>query len=795
MASEPMTIPIYGEDPATPLDLLIVGGGPCGTAAAFRCKELGLRALVIDREGPLSILGDWAAASKRSVSPDYGADELAFPDGGELVRSLVYETSAPEVLQERWMAVYQEHEVPFRAGVELVGLSDHSTEVFAVHVQVDQRRRHTLYARHVLLAIGKSTNPSLDILGDPAGIRFKLGKASEYLHQPACVIGGGVSAAEAVIAIAKEKAEAEDPCPVFWVNRRRDIRRIAQSRDLEPEFFHAWTTGVIRYLPSSRPLSIITDDDGNEVLAVRAERRTAAHEPPQITCYEFAKPFVLACIGARRDDELLDRIGIRSHPDPNDAARDGLLAMSPICESERERVFLGGGLLHDQHLVLADPSKPRTPRTTKDSETQFPLAMQHGVTVAEAVRLLGQGASRAEIIEQLTRRTERPPADDAVTVRSAPPPSPPDLAPRARFTMRDEEGGLLERRELHMVPTREHTIHTIGAVATGSTDWVVTGHPGVQPQHCQVVVRADRCQVAPATPAARVFLRFRGARSLPVGSVLQVGDQRLEIVRSGDELLLRHHDRNGMHVQDLVVPAREIGVGRQHLDEGDTFISRSHFRVSRSGGDVRLRDSSRNGTFLEVRRPTLLEPGDQFWLDDLCFEFDGIATPTQAETAVAAPGKEAVPRTAPDGRASIEVLGRRLSTRYVPPADSSDAPQEFVGEPCVLRVAELHGLAARGKKRVTTDSPIAYSCWKGKREEDGPNNGNQCGLCAVVVDADPGAELSPKGEAERDTLSGISTEHWPGLEAMVEREGCRLACQLVVHKGHVRLRAASELSS
>ena len=38
------------------LDMLIVGGGPAGTAAAFRAKELGLKAFLIDFDDILKLL-------------------------------------------------------------------------------------------------------------------------------------------------------------------------------------------------------------------------------------------------------------------------------------------------------------------------------------------------------------------------------------------------------------------------------------------------------------------------------------------------------------------------------------------------------------------------------------------------------------------------------------------------------------------------------------------------------------------------------------------------------------------
>ena len=64
------------------LDVLIVGGGPFGTAAAFRLKELGLSALVIDYDDLMKRIRDYA--KEKPILPDYGGgDRMQFPKGGD----------------------------------------------------------------------------------------------------------------------------------------------------------------------------------------------------------------------------------------------------------------------------------------------------------------------------------------------------------------------------------------------------------------------------------------------------------------------------------------------------------------------------------------------------------------------------------------------------------------------------------------------------------------------------------------------------------------------------------------
>jgi hypothetical protein len=60
------------------LDAIIVGGGPFGAALAFRLKELGRKALVIDYDDLMKRIRDYAKDKK--ILPDYGGgDRMVFP--------------------------------------------------------------------------------------------------------------------------------------------------------------------------------------------------------------------------------------------------------------------------------------------------------------------------------------------------------------------------------------------------------------------------------------------------------------------------------------------------------------------------------------------------------------------------------------------------------------------------------------------------------------------------------------------------------------------------------------------
>src|SRR5262249_20613907 len=103
------------------LDVLIVGGGPFGTAAAFRAKELGLSALVIDHDALMGRIRDYA--KDKQILPDYGGgDRMQFPDGGPLTRSLWFEPIDKDAMCVKWKGLYRTHSVPAQVGVEMLGL-------------------------------------------------------------------------------------------------------------------------------------------------------------------------------------------------------------------------------------------------------------------------------------------------------------------------------------------------------------------------------------------------------------------------------------------------------------------------------------------------------------------------------------------------------------------------------------------------------------------------------------------------------------------------------------------------
>ncbi len=272
------------------LDLLIVGGGPAGTALAFRAKELGLSALVIDRDDVLTRIRDYT--KDKPILPDFGGgDKMTFPDGGPLIAQLRFSAIDKDEMHRLWKSLYVRNNIPAQVGVDLLGLKAGDDSIWqATAWNTNTRSEQAFAARHVALALGGGIPRRLDIPGDVNAIAARLHDASAYVGAPACVIGGGSSAAEAVVAISHAKSKASDNAPVCWAYR--GTKMPAVSKALADVLFTAYSEcGNIRYLPASEPIALMARPHGT-VLCVEVDRKEMPNRPVEAVQLEFLAQYL-----------------------------------------------------------------------------------------------------------------------------------------------------------------------------------------------------------------------------------------------------------------------------------------------------------------------------------------------------------------------------------------------------------------------------------------------------------------------------------------------------------------------
>ena len=186
------------------LDVLIVGGGPFGTAAAFRARELHLKALVIDHDDLMKRIRDYA--KDKLILPDFGGgDRMEFPKAGPLIEALQFAPIDKDEMCARWKGLYRRHGVPAQIGVELTALEAKDGHWRAIAWNHNLKAEQIIEARHVVLAFGRGVPRRFDIPGDVSGLAFGLTDPLRY----------------------RRRAGVRD--------RRRHVRRRSGDRDLQRE--------------------------------------------------------------------------------------------------------------------------------------------------------------------------------------------------------------------------------------------------------------------------------------------------------------------------------------------------------------------------------------------------------------------------------------------------------------------------------------------------------------------------------------------------------------------------------
>ncbi|MBM2842070.1 MAG: hypothetical protein HW412_2598 [Bacteroidetes bacterium] len=375
MLKQPFTLPDV-------LDVLVVGGGPAGTAAAFHAKELGLSALVIDYDDLMKRIRDYP--KDKLILPDFGGgDSMRFPKGGDLITALHFSPLDKDEMCVEWKRLYREYSVPAQAGIELLNLQRRDDGVYQVKAWNHNVKAEQPYlARHIVIAIGRGVPRRFDIPGNTDGVAYRLADAAAYVGAPSLVIGGGTSAAEAVIAISNQKTKENDPSAVFWSYRGDKLPKV--SKALAEVFFEAYTgNGNIRYFPNSEPVAVVTGDDKKDYLSLRTDRRVISGRPNETSHLEFSKEFVIACIGEDIPEAFLNSIGVFMVT--GGPANKKRMTVTPLLETQQPNVYLIGDILSQAYLETDDfKADPTTFREIKH-RGNIKAALCDGVLVTEVI--------------------------------------------------------------------------------------------------------------------------------------------------------------------------------------------------------------------------------------------------------------------------------------------------------------------------------------------------------------------------------------------------------------------------
>ena len=617
------------------VDLLIVGGGPAGVAAALRATELGLSVRILEADDTMRRIRDYS--KHKHILPGFGGgDRMAFPEGGEWIAKLPFEPIDKDDLVAAWKDVCREAGVVIHTGVEMTGLTDllgdGGDEGLRVEAYDHRGRADTSFsARHVVLAVGRGVPRRFDIPGDTAAIARRLGDPNDFVGAPVCVIGGGTSAAEAVIAISHAKDGADDRTPVNWSYRGDRLPRV--SKALAEAFFSAYVgNGNIRYRPLSEPMMVTPGEDHRDYLAIRIDRRHLADRPVETTLLEFPVERCLACVGEDVPESLLASLGIPMVVGGGRGRKRMLV--NRLLESRRSCVYLLGDLLSQAYLETsgvetgdfdADPSTFREVRHRGNIKS----ALHDGVRVAEVVKQRLDGVVDADVKVPEIAQSESEPLRPAAVPVTPGTDHPSETSEQHGWLMRLARGGA-EGDEYRL---DAGAVVTLGSGASGSPcDLAFPDDPLMAPLHATVMLEGN------AAEGETAMLRDGGA---PNGVFLQLPARNKlalregDLLRAGRQFLLVAHDETGWAVAHYRADGSEAGrhplpegstvVGRKAdlaLDPQDAALSRRQLAFTVEDDRLLVKDLlSVNGTYLRIQGQRRLRHGDRFLAGQQRFAF------------------------------------------------------------------------------------------------------------------------------------------------------------------------------
>jgi thioredoxin reductase (NADPH) len=175
-------------------DLVIVGAGPCGLAAAISAQRAGLKPLVIESQVAVSTIAAYPAYVRFFST----AEKLAI---GELPFVIATEKPSRRDALAYYRAAVLYFAVPLRQRERVTAIEGRSGGGFVVHSRTQADEERLTRSRAVVVATGYFGSPNrIGVPGeDLPHVSHTYHEGHEAFLQDAVVVGGGNSAAEAAL--------------------------------------------------------------------------------------------------------------------------------------------------------------------------------------------------------------------------------------------------------------------------------------------------------------------------------------------------------------------------------------------------------------------------------------------------------------------------------------------------------------------------------------------------------------------------------------------------------------------
>ena len=234
-------------------DLLIVGAGPAGLAAADRARHHGISYLVLERARHLADTVHCYQKRKHV---------MAEPGPVPLRSDLPFAAGSREALLEAWEAFAAERGLAVRLGEEVKRIERHGGANGGGGFTVTTTAGTAYEAEKVVLALGTQGNPRP--LGAPGEeqphVSHRLVDPAEVEGESVVVVGAGDSALEVALALADRNRVALIVRKPEIVRAKESLEREILSRQAAGEITIHFSSGVQRVLERECDISGAEDD-------------------------------------------------------------------------------------------------------------------------------------------------------------------------------------------------------------------------------------------------------------------------------------------------------------------------------------------------------------------------------------------------------------------------------------------------------------------------------------------------------------------------------------------------------
>ena len=173
-------------------DVLIVGAGPAGISASLQAIHQGLNYVTLERDEVGGTVSKYPRQKLVMTSP------IEFPMYGKFKKTEL----SKEALLEFWKQVMDRADFKVRAGEKVDDIGRTPDGLFTVITDQAEYR-----SQAVILALGRTGTPrKLGIPGeDLPKVMYRLIEADHYINKKILIVGGGDSAVEAAMGLARQR--------------------------------------------------------------------------------------------------------------------------------------------------------------------------------------------------------------------------------------------------------------------------------------------------------------------------------------------------------------------------------------------------------------------------------------------------------------------------------------------------------------------------------------------------------------------------------------------------------------